>query len=77
MLHTPGMLQIYNEGVYDLINFNPKSHKSLPLKWDATHGFYVQGLKVVPCGLQKTMMEVSRGGSSRCTAACHAVQHVV
>ncbi len=51
-------LEIYNEGVFDLIHFSPKQ-KSLPIKWDATHGFYVQGLRVVPCGQMRTMMEVS------------------
>lgn len=38
-------LEIYNEGVYDLVHFSPKA-KSLPVKWDASYGFYVQGLKV-------------------------------
>jgi hypothetical protein len=38
-------LEIYNEGVYDLVNFSSKA-KSLPVKWDASFGFYVQGLKV-------------------------------
>lgn len=38
-------LEIYNEGVYDLVHFSPKG-KSLPVKWDASYGFYVQGLKV-------------------------------
>lgn len=52
-------LEIYNEGVYDLVHFNPKA-KSLPVKWDASYGFYVQGLKVVPCSQQRTMMEVRR-----------------
>lgn len=51
-------LEIYNEGVFDLVNFTPKA-KSLPVKWDASYGFYVQGLKVVPCSQQRTMMEVT------------------
>jgi hypothetical protein len=50
-------LEIYNEGVYDLVHFNPKA-KSLPVKWDASYGFYVQGLRVVPCSQQRTIMEV-------------------
>jgi hypothetical protein len=54
-------LEIYNEGVFDLVYFNPKA-KSLPVKWDATYGFYVQGLKVVPCSQQRTMMEVGVPG---------------
>jgi hypothetical protein len=54
-------LEIYNEGVYDLVHFNPKA-KSLPVKWDASYGFYVQGLKVVPCSQLRTMMEVRLAG---------------
>ena len=53
-------VEIYNEQVFDLIHFNPKQ-KSLPVKWDASYGFYVQGLKVVPCGQMRTMMEVIKG----------------
>ena len=32
-------VEIYNEGVYDLIHFQ---QKTLPVKWDASYGFYVQ-----------------------------------
>jgi hypothetical protein len=32
-------VEIYNENVFDLIHFK---QKSLPVKWDATYGFYVQ-----------------------------------
>lgn len=53
-------LEIYNEGVYDLVHFSPKA-KSLPVKWDASYGFYVQGLKV------KT--------ASACTAQCQKASH--
>jgi hypothetical protein len=53
-------LEIYNEAVFDLIHFDPKASKGgLPVKWDAAHGFYVAGLKVVPCGQMRTMMEVA------------------
>ena len=92
-------LEIYNEGVFDLVNFTPKQRTSLPVKFDPTHGFYVQvwrstrscccalswqppgrahtvasgpcshglrwarvralqGLRVVPCSQERTMMEV-------------------
>jgi hypothetical protein len=61
-------LEIYNEGVYDLVHFNPKA-KSLPVKWDASYGFYVQGLKVVPCSQQRTMMEV-RPACRKLAASC-------
>lgn len=32
-------VEIYNENVYDLVHFQ---QKSLPVKWDAAYGFYVQ-----------------------------------
>ena len=32
-------VEIYNENVFDLVHFQ---QKSLPVKWDATYGFYVQ-----------------------------------
>lgn len=57
-------MEIYNEQVYDLIHWNPKQGKSLPVKWDASYGFYVQGLKVVPCGQMKTLMEVRGLGAA-------------
>lgn len=63
-------LEIYNEGVYDLVHFNPKA-KSLPVKWDASYGFYVQGLKVVPCSQQRTMMEVIRTGMKHRKVGSH------
>lgn len=52
-------LEIYNEGVYDLVHFSPKA-KSLPVKWDASYGFYVQGLKVGGVhGLMSTVTSAS------------------
>ncbi|KAF6263170.1 Kif12 type kinesin-like protein [Scenedesmus sp. NREL 46B-D3] len=63
-------LEIYNEGVYDLVHFSPKA-KSLPVKWDARYGFYVQGLKVVPCSQQRTMMEVIRTGMKHRKVGSH------
>ena len=32
-------VEIYNEGVYDLVHFQ---RRSLPVKWDPAYGFYVQ-----------------------------------
>lgn len=64
-------MEIYNEAVFDLINFSPKA-KSLPVKWDASYGFYVQGLRVVPCAQQRTMMEVRL--LQRCDVVCHTSQ---
>ena len=48
-------------GVFDLLNI--RSKKDLPVKWDAGQGFYVPGLKNVPCGDLNSMMEV-RGGKA-------------
>lgn len=113
-------VEIYNENVFDLIHFK---QKSLPVKWDATYGFYVQvgvwrppcaaapaeclidspggrplfvispllpadgtpramatssrlaraaqGLKVVPCGQSRTMMEVIRTGMKHRRVGSH------
>ncbi|GBF90201.1 kif12 type kinesin [Raphidocelis subcapitata] len=61
-------VEIYNEGVYDLVHFNKKS---LPVKWDAAYGFYVQGLKVVPCGQSRMMMEVIRTGMKHRRVGAH------
>ncbi|GFR52859.1 hypothetical protein Agub_g15486 [Astrephomene gubernaculifera] len=52
-------LEIYNEGIYDLLNLKAKN---LPVKWDAALGFYVPGLKQVPCTKIDTMMDVIRTG---------------
>ncbi|GAX83449.1 hypothetical protein CEUSTIGMA_g10874.t1 [Chlamydomonas eustigma] len=52
-------LEIYNEGIYDLLNLKAKN---LPVKWDATQGFYVPGLKTVPCNDLNSMMEIIRMG---------------
>ena len=46
-------------GVFDLLNI--RSKKDLPVKWDAGQGFYVPGIKNVPCGDLNSMMEVSDG----------------
>ncbi|KAG2487271.1 hypothetical protein HYH03_014112 [Edaphochlamys debaryana] len=52
-------LEIYNEGIYDLLNLKAKN---LPVKWDAALGFFVPGLKQVTCSKVETMMEVIRTG---------------
>lgn len=61
-------LEIYNEGVFDLVHFK---NKSLPVKWDAAHGFYVPDLKVVPCSSMKTMMEVIKTGMRQRRVGSH------
>ncbi|KXZ48343.1 hypothetical protein GPECTOR_28g750 [Gonium pectorale] len=60
-------LEIYNEGIYDLLNLKASwmdgmLAKNLPVKWDATLGFFVPGLKQVTCTRVDTMMEVIRTG---------------
>ncbi|KAI8467963.1 MAG: hypothetical protein J3K34DRAFT_460139 [Monoraphidium minutum] len=59
-------VEIYNENVFDLVHFR---QKSLPIKWDAAYGFY--GLKVVPCGQSRTMMEVVRTGMKHRRVGSH------
>jgi hypothetical protein len=39
-------LEIYNEHVYDLLN--PKG-PSLPIRWNAEKGFFVENLYVIDC----------------------------
>ncbi|GIL79398.1 hypothetical protein Vretifemale_8687 [Volvox reticuliferus] len=56
---TASYLEIYNEGIYDLLNLKAKN---LPVKWDAALGFFVPGLKQVTCNKIDTMMEVIRTG---------------
>ena len=59
-------LEIYNEGIFDLLTRDVKSSKkevkNLPVKWDAGQGFYVPGLKSVACADVGSMMNVIRTG---------------
>eukprot|EP00198_Chlamydomonas_reinhardtii_P014309 XP_001703646.1 predicted protein [Chlamydomonas reinhardtii] len=52
-------LEIYNEGIYDLLNLKAKN---LPVKWDAALGFFVPGLKQAACSKLETMLDVIRTG---------------
>ncbi|MEW5307173.1 MAG: hypothetical protein WDW36_009583 [Sanguina aurantia] len=52
-------LEIYNEGIYDLLNLKAKN---LPVKWDAGQGFFVPGLQAVECANMPAMLEVIRTG---------------
>lgn len=63
-------LEIYNEGVFDLVHFSPKA-KSLPVKWDASYGFYVQGLKVGP-ELQCSQLTAEKVGLQGLSPGSHA-----
>ncbi len=42
----------------------PRQAKNLPVKWDATLGFFVPGLKQVTCSKVDTMAEVGAGRRS-------------
>jgi len=53
-------LEIYNEGIYDLLNI--RSKRDLPVKWEPTQGFYVPGLKTVACHDISAMLGVLRTG---------------
>jgi kinesin family member 12 len=65
-------LELYNEGVYDLLNL---SSKQLGLKWDPEKGFWVAGLKQVDCpNLEKALHLVRTGVKHRRTSA-HALNH--
>lgn len=60
--------EIYNEKVYDLLN---GSSKTLPVRWNAQTGFFVQGLMLLECdNLDDVMAIVSEGASSHCVSRC-------
>ena len=55
--------EIYNEQVYDLLNYNGKS---LQVRWNAQKGFFVRDLFVVECEtLEDVMAVVSEGHRNR------------
>ena len=61
-------LEIYNEGVFDLLNFDKRG---LPVKWDAGRGFYVPGLKTVACSGVKSMIDVLQTGANNRRVGSH------
>jgi kinesin family member 12 len=63
-------LEVYNEGIYDLLRI---TNKQLPLKWDG--GFAVQGLKVVECTTFEKFMHVAHTGMKHRRTGAHALNH--
>jgi Kinesin motor domain len=65
-------LEIYNEGIFDLLNI---SGKQLPLKFDADKGFWVQGLRNVKCSTLAKFVSAARQGFQHRRTGAHALNH--
>lgn len=65
-------LEVYNEGVYDLLQL---SSKALPLKWDPEKGYWVPGLKHVDCSTLDKALHVARTGVKHRRTGAHALNH--
>ncbi len=52
-------LEIYNENVYDLLN--PKG-PSLPIRWTAEKGFFVENLYVIDCDVLDDCLAILEEG---------------
>ena len=65
-------LEVYNEGVYDLLQLNSKP---LPLKWDPEKGYWVPGLKHVDCATLEKALHVARTGVKHRRTGAHALNH--
>jgi Kinesin motor domain len=65
-------LEIYNEGIFDLLNI---SNKQLPLKYDADKGFWVQGLRHVKCSSFPRFLSAARQGFQQRRTGAHALNH--
>eukprot|EP00873_Tetraselmis_striata_P018721 jgi/Tetstr1/438985/TSEL_027477.t1 len=61
-------LEIYNEQIYDLINW---TREQLPVRFDARKGFHVPELKEVACGSQEEMMSVMAAGLKNRSVGSH------
>ncbi|KAM6979892.1 kinesin-like protein KIF28P [Aplochiton taeniatus] len=66
------MLEIYNEQVVDLLCRGPRSPGGLRVREEQQRGFYVEGLRTVPCdsALQVEQL-MDQGTRTRTTAATH------
>jgi kinesin family protein 12 len=53
-------LEIYNEHVYDLLN--PKG-PSLPIRWNAEKGFFVENLYVIDCEVLDDCLAILEEGN--------------
>ncbi|KAM6943437.1 kinesin-like protein KIF28P [Xenentodon cancila] len=66
------MLEIYNEQVVDLLSRGSRTPGGLRVREDQLRGFYVEGLRTIPCesaGQVEQLME--QGTRTRTTAATH------
>ena len=62
--------EIYNEMIYDLLNL---TGDSLPLRWNAAMGFFVQGQLVVQCDSIDDVLAVVTEGHKNRTVGSHAL----
>lgn len=65
-------LEMYNEGVFDLLHI---THKQLPLKGDADKGFSVPGLRHVKCLTFAKFASVARQALQHRKTGAHALNH--
>ncbi|XP_072546291.1 LOW QUALITY PROTEIN: kinesin-like protein KIF28P [Salminus brasiliensis] len=66
------MLEIYNEQVIDLLSKASRSHSGLRVREDQLRGFYVEGLRRVPCDSAAQVEQLMEQGTrTRTTAATH------
>uniref|UniRef100_A0A3Q1FXH8 Kinesin-like protein KIF28P n=1 Tax=Acanthochromis polyacanthus TaxID=80966 RepID=A0A3Q1FXH8_9TELE len=63
------MLEIYNEQVVDLLSRGSRTPGGLRVREEQQRGFYVEGLRTVPCESVEQLME--QGTRTRTTAATH------
>jgi len=61
-------LEIYNEQIYDLVNW---TKEQLPVRWDAQKGFHVPELEVVECRSLEDMMRVICTGLQNRSVGSH------
>ncbi|CAL8244953.1 unnamed protein product [Lota lota] len=66
------MLEIYNEQVVDLLSRGSRALGGLRVREEQHRGFYVEGLRTVPCdSAQQVEQLMEQGTRSRTTAATH------
>ncbi|TNM90700.1 hypothetical protein fugu_002989 [Takifugu bimaculatus] len=66
------MLEIYNEQVLDLLVRGPRSSGGLRVREEQQRGFYVEGLRTVPCESAAQVDQLMEQGTrTRTTAATH------
>jgi hypothetical protein len=63
-------LEIYNENIYDLLNM---TGDALPLRWNGSLGFFVQGQLVVTCDTAEDVLAVIAEGHANRTVGSHAL----